>query len=533
VSEPRVLTQPLSGPALARLACQGRAPDAWYARAPRTPDEWRAHAARVRGGFSGDAWLDALRPAIEARGAAAERLERVSAGRGIVITTGQQPGLFGGPVYTWSKVVSVLALADELERATGVPTAPVFWAATYDADFAESSVSYVALGDAVEVLAMPPPEQPGLSMRDTPIGDVHPLVRTLERAMGSAADASVLETVLQSYTPEHTIGTAFVTLLRAILEPMGVAVLDAGHPAVRAAWRPLMMRALRDADAVDAGLRAREEELRAAGFEPKVAHVNGLSLVFEATPGWRRRIPISATRRAARDGVAELEPNVLLRPVAERALLPTAAYVAGPNEFTYFAQVSAVATALGLDPPLSVPRWSGLIIEPHIERILTRYGLAYEELRDPHAAEKRLVKERLPSAITAALERCRAALAEAAGDLAHAVSETTPPLLPDAVVQGARREIANRLDRLERRVLAAAKRRHAELMRDVATARASLFPLGKPQERLLNFMPMLARHGRPLLGAMRSRAGEHASRLVAVPASDEPMAQYDHVGDTR
>jgi uncharacterized protein YllA (UPF0747 family) len=295
-----------------------------------------------------------------------------------------------------------------------------------------------------------------------------------------------------------------------------------------------MMRALRDADAVDASLRERERELRSAGFEPQVALVNDLSLVFETGRGARRRIPISAARRAGRDGTAaDFEPNVLLRPVAERALLPTAAYVAGPNEITYFAQVSAVAAALGVDAPLSVPRWSGLIIEPHVERILARYGLAYQDLRDPHAAEKRLVHERLPSAVTVALDRHRAALANAADELASAVRETHPPLLPEAVVEGARRDVAHRLDRLERRILAAAKRRHAELMHDVATARASLFPLGRPQERLLNFMPMLARHGRPLLGAMRSRASEHAARLVAAPSPDESAAAYDHVGNGR
>ncbi len=47
------------------------------------------------------------------------RLERVAAGRGVVVTTGQQPGLFGGPIYTWSKALSALTLADEIEAATG------------------------------------------------------------------------------------------------------------------------------------------------------------------------------------------------------------------------------------------------------------------------------------------------------------------------------------------------------------------------------------------------------------------------------
>jgi hypothetical protein len=52
-------------------------------------------------------------------------------------------------------------------------------------------------------------------------------------------------------------------------------------------------------------------------------------------------------------------------------------------------------------------------------------------------------------------------------------------------------------------------------MHDLAVARASLFPLGKPQERTLNFLPFLARHGAPLLAAMRTAAVEHAARLMS------------------
>jgi uncharacterized protein YllA (UPF0747 family) len=80
-------------------------------------------------------WLYVLRPAFAASGAAAARLERVAAGRGIVVTTGQQPGLFGGPIYTWSKALSALTLADEIEATTGIPAAPVFWAANDDRRF--------------------------------------------------------------------------------------------------------------------------------------------------------------------------------------------------------------------------------------------------------------------------------------------------------------------------------------------------------------------------------------------------------------
>ena len=93
-------------------------------------------------------------PAIMPAGAAAARLERVSRQGGVVVTTGQQPGLFGGPLYTWSKAMSALALADELEARTGIPTAAVFWAATDDADFAEAAATVVARSGGVDELSV-------------------------------------------------------------------------------------------------------------------------------------------------------------------------------------------------------------------------------------------------------------------------------------------------------------------------------------------------------------------------------------------
>ncbi|HEX6533466.1 MAG TPA: bacillithiol biosynthesis cysteine-adding enzyme BshC [Gemmatimonadaceae bacterium] len=532
MTEPVVLTRRLGG-ALGRGLVDGTLPGEWYARPPRSRGEWSAHVERVRSDLARHDWYGALAPALQASGAAAARLERVAGGRGVVVTTGQQPGLFGGPIYTWSKALSAIALAEVVERETGIPAAPVFWAATYDADFAEASASYVALGDRVERLQMPPTEHPGRSMRDTPLGDVSPLHDALERAAGSAADPGLLALVKGAYAPTETVGGAFVSLLRAVLEPLGMAVLDAGHPAVIEAERPLVRMALSDADAVDAAVQRRDAELREAGYTPRVAHVNGLTLVFEGGADGRRRIPIAGARAvAARADAAALEPNVLLRPVAERSILPTVAYLAGPGELEYFAQASAVAAALGAAMPLALPRWSGLIIEPHVQRILRRYALEPDDLSDPHAALTRLARERLPDPVRDALARARAALDASVAELARATEATEPPLVPASVLDGAMHAVGRRLDRLERRITAAVKRRHETVVRDVETARAALFPLGHPQERMLTIVPLLARHGTPLLDLMLDRAREHATALAAA-SSDEALAAHGHVGDGR
>ena len=526
MTDPLVVTTPFGGPPLTRAALAGTTPPAWCEHPPSGTAQWAARAQDAMADASVRDWATVLGPAFAARGAAAERLARSAGGKGVVITTGQQAGLFGGPIYTWSKAVSALTLANALEQATGIATAPVFWAATYDADFAESSASYVILSGDLVRLQLPLPERPDRSMRDMPLGDVTPLVKQLELASGAAVGRAALEAVRSAYVPGQTIGLAYVQLLRTILEPLGIAVLDAGHPAVRRASHPVLRRALARSPEIDAALTVREQELRDLGFEPPVAHVRGLSTVFRYGARTRSRIPIADAMKI--DGDAELEANVLLRPIAERAILPTVAYVGGPGEVAYFAQATAVARELGAAVPVVVPRWSGMIIEPHVQRLLARHSLTPDDLHDPHAAESRLVRAQLSPAVRDALARY-ASGADALNDALRAAlaADGSAALVPDAVLIGARGNVAHRIERLERRIVAAAKKRELATMRDIGIARTSLFPLGKPQERVLNFIPMLARHGKPLLVQLQARASEHAAEILAGQASgaaDERVA---------
>lgn len=522
VSEVRIEPGVIGGSPLARLAQAGLAPAGWYPARPGTPDEWRLRADRVRGSVA-PGWLEALAGAFgDSSGAAAARLGRVSQGRGIVVTSGQQPGLFGGPVYTWSKAVSALALADAIEADTGIPTAPVFWAGTDDSDFAEASWTMLAKTGGAERVAIAPTRPDGTRMADVPLPDMRDALERLAVACGSAADGRVLRYVHEAYHPAATVGSAYVALLRALLEPMGVAVLDSSHPAVPRAAHSLLVRALHERERVAQALAARAVAMTAAGHFPQVRDLDNLTLVFERQGFRRVRIP--AARGAVAAATADpgmLSPNVLLRPVVERAILPTAAYLAGPGEIAYFAQVSAVADALGADVPMAVPRWSGTLVEPHIDEIMRRYGLRSDDFVDPHAVEARLAREAWPAGVATAMTLLRRDLAERLAGVRESL-RGLDGLAPTASVDGTGRALEWRLSRLERRITAAVKARESTLMRDLGTVRGSLFPGGLRQERALNLVPLLARHGAGLLESMRVSAMAHA-RSILNPAT-EPAA---------
>jgi len=525
---PRVISEPLGGSALS-LAVQTRGlPAELQLWRPSSLDGWREHAERVRNGASAQ-WLEAIRPAIAANGLAAKRLERVvgtGAGidRGIVVTTGQQPGLFGGPLYTLAKALSALGLADALERTLGIPTAPVFWAATDDADFLEACVAHVTDADGLRELKVETRPPAGTAMADAPLGDVTALLDQLRKASGSAAHSAFFELAHTAFSGKRTMGDAYVRLLRGLLEPLGIAVMDASHPAVRDAARPILQEAIDRAPEVARATAECAAAIHRAGFEPQVEDDRGLTLVFATERGGiKRRLSVEEAGKVGRSGrpKAVLSPNVLLRPVVERALLPTVAYVAGPGELAYFTQANAVAAALDRAPVVGVPRWSCTIIEPFAERALQRLGVEYLEVRDLHGLERRLATASLPESVAAAWKRLQEQLHASVRELGAAVESAS--LMPPTVIEGLERSLAHRMSRAERRLIAAAKRRDDRVRRDLAMLSAALFPHGQRQERVLNYIPMLARSGEALLEEMQGAAATHARSLLDAERP-EPVA---------
>lgn len=518
MTDVRILTDPLGGSPLSRAMQRGDAPGAWLAGAPRGADGWRRRMEERASGDWAVAW-SRLEPALAAAGPAAARLARVRAAGGVVVTTGQQPGLFGGPAYTWSKAVGALAFADALEAATGIPTAALFWAATDDADFAEASATRLARIGGVELVRSPWAPPAGTPMALAPLGDLGAQLGALARACGSGADHRALDAVRASYADAaQTVGGAYVSLLRALLEPLGIPVLDASHEAVRDASSATIDLALREGAPIERALAARSAELRAAGFEPQVEDMPGMTLVFRREGAIKRRLALGDADAGATAGWHT--PNVLLRPIVEHELLPTVGYWAGPGELAYFAQVSAVAAAMGTAAPLALPRWSCTLLEPHIHAALGRLGLQREDFATLHSAERRLARAAMSEETAAGLRAMRQGIAR----LPDLLGEEPRELGLDRSLEGTVRSLEHRVDRLERRILAGIARRDVDRTRDAATVRAALFPDGERQERALNLVPTLARHGLELLGEMRRAAAPHADALLHGAAGGVPSA---------
>ena len=240
--------------------------------------------------------------------------------------------------------------------------------------------------------------------------------------------------------------------------------------------------------------------------------MKGRTLVFSGAHGVRDRVRARDVDEVLENSApGSFGPNVLLRPIVERSIIPTVAYLGGGAEIAYFAQTTAVADALEVPAPLVLPRWSGFVIEPKVERILERYSLTVEDFRDPHAVESQLARASLPEGVREGIKAVQDSVRTSAEQLATAEGAE---LVPPSVIEGLRRTIDRRVDRLERRFAASVKQKGNDALRDAAVARGALFPLGVAQERALNVVPLLSRHGDDLVRAVSVETDKHAERFT-------------------
>jgi uncharacterized protein YllA (UPF0747 family) len=331
----------------------------------------------------------------------------------------------------------------------------------------------------------------------------------------------VVELLERCFTPGQTLAGAAGQMLAELLAPLGVLVLDSTAAPFKQAAGPLLLRALRQHAELSRQLQARTEQLRKAGRDPGLEHDPAATLVMLDGPDGRDRIVTDGSgyrlRRAGTsislrdlEQIAEHEPqrlsaNVLLRPVVESELLGTVGYCAGPGELRYLALASVVFEVLGVPRPAAVPRWSGLLVDSYTDRMLARFGVSLEQLRDPArdvlamAAADRLT----PDTVTA-LNQLRRSVREHFEVLDREAAAIAPPLERSA--EGSERRIEFELSRLERRLVRGLKRRHETELRQLARARTFVLPAGRPQERMLCVAEPLARFGLPVMEAVREAA---------------------------
>ncbi len=496
----------------------------WFAADWREADTWRERARSVAERFDEAARARAVAALHAPTEATREKLARVAAGHGFLVTTGQQPGLFAGPCYTLYKALTAVALARWLEELLEAPVVPVFWVASDDHDWAEADhVDLLGVDNELHRIRLAPPPGAGdLPLHRLTLGnDVEAALDKVAQLLPSTDLTAAHVNLLRRAWPAGTTLDAGVRhTLAALLGEQGLAFVGAADPALKQASVPLLEAAARKAERDERGLTRRASELEASGWRPQVPILaDGVNLFVEGPAGRERlyrqdgafRLRHSGTRLTPEDLVARLReqpdtvsPNVLLRPVVEAAVLPTLGYVAGPGETAYLAQLAPLFESHGVDQPLVFPRFSVTLIEGKIARVLEKFSLEPAALARPvHELAGDLARGDVPEGVARALRELRAALERGSSELIEAARPVDPTL--EGPIQHTRSVALDALGDTERKILQAIKRQGETGIQQLEKAARHLYPGGAPQERVLSPFYYLARYGTELLDGLLDR----------------------------
>jgi bacillithiol synthase len=482
---------------------------------PANRDDWTGALARAQAyPRRRDEIASVIAAQQQRRGApmpAVESAKRLIDSRSVAVVTGQQAGLFGGPLFTLLKALTALKLADQVARDHHVPAVAIFWIEAEDHDWDEVRACTV-FDDQLEprTVSLPPrPATESVPVAQVTLGaPIHEAIAELGRILPPTEfSASLLEQLRDAYSPGLGMADAFGRWLERVLGDRGLVVYDASDAAAKPLVAEVFGRELSSPGQTASLAASAGSALVARGYHAQVhspddglalfhlgagrqaiRHQDGQFVVGNAT------YPASALRQEVHDRPATFSPGVLLRPIVQDTLFPTICYVAGPNELAYLGQLRSVYQHFGVPMPLMRPRATATVLDAQSIRFLTKYQLPLEALQpQDEAALNELLKRQIPASVeesfTTAAQTIEAQMA--------AVIKAVPAI--DPTLEGAARSTLGRLqkelDGLHGKLIQAAKRRNETLRRQFMHARAHAFPHGHAQERTIGFVSFLNQYG--------------------------------------
>lgn len=424
--------------------------------------------------------------------------EKLADPRTRVIATGQQPGLFGGPLYALSKMVAASRWAAKLE-AVGEPAVAVFWVATEDHDWAEVAQTTLLSQGGLRRFDLGPDPEPLAPLGTRTLGpEMARVHREIEEAFPGPTFAPWRETLARWYRPDARFGEAFCRLMAHLLGNRCPLLLDAMLPELKTAERPHLSRLVEERVVLEAAYAAQDAEIERRGLPLQVAPQRGLSPLFLYTRGERRRIewrgadryalrgrdeeyPVEQLLAAIDENPGVVSPGVLARPAIQDAVLGTSILLLGPGETSYIPQVVPAYRALGIEGPAVALRPQVTLVEASTRGRLEALDLSFERIvADPGLVERRLA-ERGGGEFVAPVRDRIAALLDELGPPATAID---PGL--DKPLEKTREQALRALDLFADKVRGSAARKNEVESRRAGQLLDLLRPLGKLQERELS-----------------------------------------------
>lgn len=427
--------------------------------------------------------LEAYGQKIQAPEPVSQSIAKLKAGASCVVT-GQQPGLFGGPLYNVFKAVTAIQMARRIEAASGSPCVPVFWNHSDDHSLDEFAWVSFPTRKNPKTLAMKtgPLDMPAYAYDGS--WSFPALITKMNSYL--ALPEPVLKILSETY--QDTLGLSFSRLFTRLLGKFGLVVVEPRAlegPSTQAFYE----RSLADHKEVRARLDRAEEALERAGYTPPLKGVLGTGL-YLIRRGRRTKVEyVDGKMYAAGEELKpfapsddrRLSPQVFLRPLLQDSIFPTCVYVGGPNEVSYLAELRELYEFYGLRMPAVFPRMSATIVEPDVERVLAKMQFKLEDLFEDPAVIQEGVLKSLQGSLVTEIDGIQERIKKIFDDLVPVVLEIDKGL--QTAIQKTTAHIAGNVDGFKKRVIETLKTKEEIVSTRLNRILSSLRPGGELQER--------------------------------------------------
>jgi bacillithiol biosynthesis cysteine-adding enzyme BshC len=432
----------------------------------------------------------------------------------ITVVTGQQLGLFGGPLYTFYKTITAIKLCSQLKDSyPNYNFVPVFWLEGDDHDFEEvkslnilnneNNLVKLSYEDGLEE-EINRGSIAALKFNDNLIKVFESLKNELR---GTEFKQQIIELLEDFYKPGKTFLESFRDLLIYFFDKHGLVVCNPNDPLVKELLKPIFKDELINFDDNSKTLVERSAELEEIYHaQVKVKAINLFYLLnnerISLEPGEddfklkgkRKRFSKEELFALLESNPENFSPNVLLRPVCQDYLFNTAFYIAGPGEISYFAQVSPLYKYYDIQMPIIYPRASATIVERGVQGILEKFDLSFTEIiLDENELINKILASNSDQNISELFNVSRAKISETFEELGTKLIRTEKTLID--LVEKTKQKIDQSVDMLEQKSLDAHKRKYETTLRQLSKVRNVLFPNGILQERELNFIYFCNKYG--------------------------------------
>ena len=453
-----------------------------------------------------------------------ESLKKLTQPNSVVVIGGQQAGILTGPLYSIHKIISIIVLARQKEEELGIPVVPIFWIAGEDHDYQEVNHIYVENEGKVQKIVYPEKILERKMVSDISINQDVCLewVEQIIEILGETDHTNELLAFLrEAVTQSATFVDFFAHMVMELFKDYGLLVIDSGYIGLRCLEKEILISQIKQAASITNHVKEMQAELEKEGFSQSIDISRHAGNIFYYDEKYKERIlleynpeekefigkngavtfTIEELLQIASEFPWKLSNNVVTRPITQELLFPTLAFIAGPGEIAYWAELKKAFESYSIKMPPIVPRLNITLVDRSVETDLNELGLSLEtvlitgtekqkeeylssvkdkeldslfhDTKEQLLGSYRLIRERIDSGLYPLLEKNQ--------DL-----------------------LLKQIEFMQVKVDFSLQEKHQVILNKFSRVNNKLRPLNSPQERILNAVSYMNQYGIPFLADLAS-----------------------------